>query len=216
MDKFNELEKLVQEFSELINIKKKFLPLVHANNLFNLYMSTIYKDLAYIKIILERIKTNDIRENTSALGLDIKSLVIFCRIYSESLLHLVQLFIIDCPKEIEWNKIGGFIKKLEKLQPLSNLALQDFWNKNSDSLIETSNKLNYRNFIMHTKEKGTEWTMTWPGRDNLTHASIENAYRMNPNSSGQSTRSQTSVENINIIHKFTFNIFSYLKEVYIK
>lgn len=215
MDKLEKTKTMITELSSLMN-EERFKELgANKDNLFNQYASLLNTDLEYIKIILERIKSYDHNKNTSALGLDIKSLVIFCRIYTESLLNIIQLFIRE-KENLPWNKLGSFVKKMKEDNTLGeNILLKSFWDSQKEILEKTSRELKYRNTIAHDKNKGTEWTMSHPGRDNLQHSSITNAYRKNGTEKPSDKTSRTPAENIETIHAFTEGIVDYIKKTFL-
>ena len=208
MEELQNTQILLRKFMDFVGDPKFKNHFSHKENLLNQRLSAINTDLAYIQIIANRINAYD-TSKSSELTLDIKSLVIFCRIYTESVLNLVSLFVSDAGPNIPWNKIGTFAKRLTEKQPIEGTEIKYFWDIAGHIVQETSSKLNYRNFIAHEKEMGTEWPMAWPGHSNFDHVSVVNAYGRAKKKPDQS--SGTPRDNIRTIYNFTDYIFEYIK-----
>lgn len=145
---------------------------VHKDNKFNKQFSVLLKDWHYLKIIIERIDTTN-SDDTTQLGLDLKSLYVFGRVFSESLIYIVSLFIKSSPK-INWTKIGPFIESAVNNLNSEPEEFKTFWKKNEKIIRNLFETFRYRNYVLHEKDSNTEWTFAWPGRSNLDYIYIAN------------------------------------------
>lgn len=146
---------------------------VHINNVFNKQMSLLMKEATYLSIIIDRIKNVDADKNPTQLNLDIKTLYIFGRVFSESILYTGSIFINDT-KNINWEKIGPFIQSSEKFLSEQSNKFKDFWFNCENHIRRLNEVFKYRHDVLHGKESNTEWTMFWPGHNNLDVVSISN------------------------------------------
>lgn len=163
------LEKM-SAFSEAIGRKPELS--LHVNNKFNRQYSLLIRDWNYLKIILNRIETTDPHE-AATLGLDLKSLYVFGRVYSESLIYIAS-FLVKSTKEINWKKIGPFIESIKKHLSEQPEEFKLFWLANEKPITNLYNTFKYRNDILHEKDSNTEWTFVDPRRSNLESVRIEN------------------------------------------
>lgn len=170
MQEIENTRKKIETFQKIIG---SYVDLdVHRNNEFSKQISVILKDLNYIEIIIKRIESADSREATK-LGLDLKSLYIFGRVFSESLVYIASLFIKSSPK-INWSKIGEFIKTSKKNLDSEPQEFKIFWEKNKEPIKKLYETFRYRNRVLHEKNSNCEWTFAWPGRSNLDNVFISN------------------------------------------
>jgi len=126
MQEINTFYERMRVFEKAINSRKELS--VHKNNKFNKQFSVLLKDWNYLKIIIERIELAN-SENTTQLGLDLKSLYVFGRVFSESLLYLASFF-IKSSSQINWEKIGPFIGSVKKNLESEPAEFKDFWKNN--------------------------------------------------------------------------------------
>jgi len=170
MQEIDSLHDKMRAFEKAINSRKSLD--VYKNNKFNKQFSVLLKDWNYLKIIIERIEATD-SENATQLGLDLKSLYVFGRVFSESLLYIASLFIGSSPK-INWTKIGQFIKSVETNLVSEPTEFKTFWKENEKAIMNLYETFRYRNDVLHEKDSNTEWTFAWPGRSNLDNVYIAN------------------------------------------
>jgi hypothetical protein len=170
MQEIENIHKRIEAFQKTIGDCKGLC--LHKDNKFNKQMSVVLKDLAYIEIIIKRIESADPREATQ-LGLDLKSLYVFGRVFSESLIYIASLFIKSSPK-IDWSKIGEFIKTSKKNLDSKPREFKIFWEKNKEPIEKLYETFRYRNRVLHEKNSNCEWTFAWPGRSNLDNVFISN------------------------------------------
>ncbi|MDD3132757.1 MAG: hypothetical protein PHN94_13100 [Bacteroidales bacterium] len=170
MQEIENIHKRIEAFQKTIGDCKGLC--LHKDNKFNKQMSVVLKDLAYIEIIIKRIESADPREATQ-LGLDLKSLYVFGRVFSESLIYIASLFIKSSPK-IDWSKIGEFIKTSKKNLDSEPREFKIFWEKNKEPIEKLYETFRYRNRVLHEKNSNCEWTFAWPGRSNLDNVFISN------------------------------------------
>lgn len=170
MQEINTFYERMRVFEKAINSRKELS--VHKNNKFNKQFSVLLKDWNYLKIIIERIELAN-SENTTQLGLDLKSLYVFGRVFSESLLYLASFF-IKSSSQINWEKIGPFIGSVKKNLESEPAEFKDFWKNNERAVRALHETFRYRNNVLHEKDSNTEWTFAWPGRSNLDNVYIAN------------------------------------------
>lgn len=170
MQEIDNLHERMRTFEKTINNRKELG--VHKDNKFNKQFSVILKDWYYLKIIIKRIETAN-PNNATQLGLDLKSLYVFGRVFSESLIYIVSLFVKSSPR-INWTKIGPFVKSIEYNLNLEEIELKRFWKNNEKAIRDLFETFRYRNHVLHEKDSNTEWTFAWPGRSNLDNVYIAN------------------------------------------
>lgn len=171
MEEIDKIHVLIQAFSKLVNERKELA--AHKDNKFNKQFRRLLKDWSYLKIIVERIETADSNKNTTQLGLDLKTLYVFGRVFSESLICITSLF-INYNTKLDWNKIGPFLKSVKENLNSESDGFKDFWEECEEPIENLCNLFRYRNFVLHERDSNTEWTLSWPGRSNLDNVCIYN------------------------------------------
>lgn len=171
MEEIEKIHILIQDFSKLVNQHKELS--IHKDNKFNKQFGNLLKEWNYIKIIIIRIESADPSNDTTQLGLDLKSLYVFGRVFSESLLYLISLFIKSSPN-IDWTKIGPFLGNIKNNIDSEPDDVKNFWKECGDSIENLYQLFKYRNDVLHEKDSDTEWTFAWPGKSNLDHVFISN------------------------------------------
>lgn len=209
MDKIKTLEDNLKNFEENIKSKKELF--VHENNKFNKQFSSLITDLTYIKIITERIEETD-TDDISQLKLDLKSLYVFGRVFSESILYTASLF-INSSEKIKWDKIGPFIKNSKENVENESDEFKEFWVKCSNHIENLCEAFKYRNFVLHEKNSNTEWTMTWPGRSNLDYVYIANVPWKEDQKKRKEVKSINANKLIEILKTEIPPILDYLKSI---
>jgi hypothetical protein len=209
MNGVEHLHILLREFERYINGDKKLQ--VHKDNRFNKQFSVLLRDWNYLKIIVERLESGD-SNNATQLALDLKSLYVFGRVFSESLLYISSLF-IDDSVNIKWDKIGVFIRDIEKNYALQGSKTRNFWDSIGGSIKILHRAFKYRNEVLHGKESSTEWTFAWPGRSNLDHVFINNVPWLEDKDKKKEKRSMNARILIQILENEIPKIFDYLKFV---
>jgi hypothetical protein len=170
MEELDHLHTLLRKFEQDINADKTLK--VHGENKFNKQFSFLLRDWHYLKIIVQRLESGN-SENATQLAVDLKSLYVFGRVFSESVLYISSLFINGTTK-IQWGKIGGFVKVMEKNFESQDAAVKNFWSEVGGSVKILNKAFKYRNEVLHGKDGNTEWTFAWPGKSNLDHVYIDN------------------------------------------
>jgi len=145
---------------------------VHSRNKFNKQFGMLLRDWNYLKIISHRIESTDSNEAT-ILALDLKSLYVFGRVFSESVLYTSSLFVTSSSK-IRWKKIGEFVDSTERNIEFEPDQMKAFWAAVGGSIQLLNKTFKYRNEVLHEKESNTEWTFAWPGHSNLDNVRIAN------------------------------------------
>ncbi len=161
----------VKNLSDKVNQKKESD--VHVSNIFNKQLSKLLVEGCYLSVILERIKADNPDTESTQLNLDIKSLYIFSKIFTESVIYLTSLFVKSTP-DIKWEKLGPFIAYSEKHLDDQPETFVLFWKECGQSIKALQSTLGYRNNIAHSKKSDVEWTMHWSGLDNLEMSKIVN------------------------------------------
>lgn len=161
MDNFSSLDKKIKLLQEkAINQKSYF---ICERNIFNKEIGKIYEEINRLEIILSRINNDLMEEKASEFNLDIKSLHIFCFIFTESVIYLLRIFF---PKatNIKFNSIGKFLDSISKHKNEQIGHFSDFIDKKLINIEKINNNLrDYRGLINHEKRSTCEWTI----RDNL-------------------------------------------------
>ncbi|MCR4325765.1 MAG: hypothetical protein NUV59_03075 [Patescibacteria group bacterium] len=203
------LHVLLRELEREVNADKKLA--VHTNNRFNKQFSVLLRDWNYLKIIVERLESGD-PENATQLALDLKSLYVFGRVFSESVLYICSLFVDDSIK-IKWDKIGDFVVGMEKDFNAQGEKTKNFWTSIGGSIKILNKAFRYRNEVLHGKESSTEWTFAWPGRSNLDHVFIQNVPWPEDKGKKKEQRSLNAKMLIQILENEIPKIFNYLKMI---
>jgi hypothetical protein len=170
MEELDYLHTLLRKFEQDINADKTLN--VHGENKFNKQFSFLLRDWHYLKVIVQRLETGD-TENTIQLAVDLKSLYVFGRVFSESVLYISSLFINGATKD-QWGKIGGLVKTMEEKLESQDVEVKKFWREVGGSIQVLNKAFKYRNEVLHGKDGNTEWTFAWPGKSNLDHVYIDN------------------------------------------
>jgi len=209
MDEVVRIKERIQKFTSQINSNKELL--VHKENKFNKQYSCLAKDWEYLNIIWKRIDNANAHEESTQLGLDLKSMYVFGRVFSESMLYIVSLF-IPSTQMIDWTKIGFFVKtSTENLSDQPD-EFKNLWSSVGESIIRLNQTFRYRNHVLHEKDSNTEWTMAWPGRSNLDHVSLANVPWSEDKGRKKEVKSLNARELMNILEKDTDVILSYIEK----
>jgi hypothetical protein len=209
MDEITSLHDGIRKFEVIINADKALS--VHKENKFNKQFSVLLKDWHYLKVIWDRIEKADPDKDITQLGLDLKSMYVFGRVFSESLLYITSLFIPTTPK-VDWTKIGVFVKTtLENLENQPD-DFKKFWTSCGETVIHLHETFKYRNNVLHEKDSNTEWTMAWPGRSNLDHVSISNVPWSEDKGKKKEIKSLNTRELVKILETDSNSLISYLME----
>lgn len=170
MQELDNLYKSIRAFEQATS-NHRYLS-VHKDNKFNKQLSVVLRDFEYLKIIAERIETAD-PNNATQLGLDLKSFYVFGRVFSESLIYIVSLFIKSSSK-IDWTKIGPFVKSIEANLNSEVTEFKSFWGHNEKVIRSLYETFKYRNYVLHEKNSNTKWTFAQLGKSNLDQVYIAN------------------------------------------
>lgn len=208
MSEILRLKERIGSFSKVIGSKKELK--VHEGNKFNKQFGLLAKDWEYLNIIWKRIESADAHEESTQLGLDLKSLYVFGRIFSESMLYIVSLF-IPSTKEIDWTKIGIFVKTTTENLSDQPDEFKNFWSSVGESIIRLNQIFRYRNHVLHEKDSNTEWTMAWPGKSNLDHVSLANVPWSEDKGKKKEIKSLNARELMNVLENDTNAILSYIE-----
>lgn len=198
---------ILREFERDINLRKQLK--VHKDNRFNKQFSVLLRDWNYLKIISERLDAGT-TQNTIQLALDLKSLYVFGRVFSESVLYISSLF-IDDSLGIRWDKIGDFVRDIEGRLSEQGTKTKNFWSSVGGSIKILNKSFRYRNEVLHGKESATEWTFAWPGRSNLDHVYIRNVPWPEDVGKKKELRSLNARMLMQILDNEIPKIFNYLK-----
>ncbi len=208
MESVEKIYSIIKDFSDLVNKNKKLE--IHKENNFNKQFSNLLKEWNYIKIITARINNANPTNDITQLGLDLKTLYVFVRVFSESLIYISSLFIPSSSK-IKWNKLGPFIKSVKENIGSESEQLKNFW-KNCESYINNLNELSkYRNYVLHEKGSSTEWTLSNPVKSNLDSIRIYNVPWREDRSTKKEERTLNTRDIINNLYIESSNIINYLK-----
>lgn len=212
MNEIEHLHLLLREFERDINADKELR--VHKDNRFNKQFSVLLRDWNYLKIIVLRLESGN-SEDATQLALDLKSLYVFGRVFSESVLYMSSLFIEDSAG-IKWDKIGDFVAFMEKNAKSQGEKSKDFWASVGGSIRILNKAFRYRNEVLHEKDSNTEWTFAWPGRSNLDHVFIHNIPWPEDKGKKKEERSLNARLLMQILDNEIPKIFNYLKTLYSK
>lgn len=196
-------------FEKTINGRKSLS--VHKDNKFNKQFSVLLKDWHYLEIIVDRIDTAN-SDNATQLNLDLKSLYVFGRVYSESLIYIASLFVVSSSK-IDWTKIGVFVKNATDNLNSEPSEFVKFWSINKGAILNLFNTFKYRNYVLHEKDSDTEWTFAWPGKSNLDYVFISNVPWSEDSDSKKKKKSLNTRNLIQILNTQSLLIFDYLESI---
>lgn len=182
---------------------------VHAGNKFNKQFGVILRDYEYLKIIVERLESCDSNDSLQ-IALDLKSLYVFGRVFSESVVYIASFF-IPSGDEIVWSKIGPFVGTVEKNLAAECDELKHFWTKVGGSIRILNSAFKYRNEVLHKKDSDNEWTLARPGRSNLDHISIINVPWPEDQDKKEEMRSLNARNLVQILANEVPKILEYLK-----
>lgn len=208
MEEIEKIHVLIQNFSKLVNEHKELT--VHKDNKFNKQFGSLLKDWNYLKIIVERIEIADSNKDITQLGLDLKTLYVFGRVFSESLIYTISLFIYN-DTELEWTKIGPFLKSVEKNLDSESDEFKNFWKECEKPIENLCNLFRYRNFVLHEKNSNTEWTLSWPGKSNLDYVYISNVPWEEDKYNKKEEKTLNARSIVNELYIESSNIINYIK-----
>lgn len=199
-------------FQKTVNLHKELQ--IHDMNKFNKQFGVLLTEWHYLDIIVNRI--NDANpEKITQLKLDLKSLYVFCRVFSESLIYLSSIF-IDSSSKINWEKIGPFLKTVKENINNEPDSFKDFWTHNEVPINILFETFKYRNYILHEKNSSSEWTFTYPGKSNLDHVFIVNVPWGDDKEIKEERKTLNTREMIRVIFLQSSVIFDYLESRLIK
>lgn len=210
MDEITSLHERIRKFEALVNANKDHR--IHKENKFNKQFSVLLKDWHYLEIIWKRIESADLDKDITQLGLDLKSVYVFGRVFSESLLYIASLFIPATPK-IDWTKIGVFVKTVSENLENQPDDFKKFWASCGEKIIHIHETFRYRNHVLHEKDSNTEWTMVWRKGSNLDHVSISNVPWVEDRGKKKEVRSLNARMLVKVLQEGTDVIISYLEKV---
>lgn len=210
MDEITSLHERIRKFEALVNANKDHR--IHKENKFNKQFSVLLKDWHYLEIIWKRIESADLDKDITQLGLDLKSVYVFGRVFSESLLYIASLFIPATPK-IDWIKIGVFVKTVSENLENQPDDFKKFWASCGEKIIHIHETFRYRNHVLHEKDSNTEWTMVWRKGSNLDHVSISNVPWVEDRGKKKEVRSLNARMLVKVLQGGTDVIISYLEKV---
>lgn len=208
MEEIDKIHVLIQCFSKLVNEHKELT--AHKDNKFNEQFGRLLKDWGYLKIIVERIEIADSNKDITQLGLDLKTLYVFGRVFSESLIYITSLF-INCDTKLKWNKIGPFLKSVEENLDSESDEFKNFWKECEEPIKNLCNLFRYRNFVLHEKDSNTEWTLSWPGKSNLDNVCIYNVPREEDKPSKKEVKTLNARIIVNELYIESSKIINYIE-----
>lgn len=209
MQEIEVLSERMRKFEKSINANKDSR--VHKDNKFNKQFSVLLLDWHYLQIITKRIEAAS-SEDSTRLGLDLKSLYVFARVYSETLIYIVSLF-VGSSKKINWTKIGPFIKSVELNFNTEPDEFKIFWKANETPIRKLAGTFNYRNDVLHSKDSNTEWTFVQPGRSNLDSVYIVSVPWPEDKHVKKEKRTLNARDLINVLNSESSTIFSFLDSI---
>lgn len=210
MDEIIALHDRIRKFEALINANRGHK--VHKENKFNKQFSVLLKDWHYLEIIWNRIEKADLDKDITQLGLDLKSMHVFGRVFSESLLYIASLFIPTTPK-IDWTKLGVFVKTVSENLENQPDDFKKFWASCGEKIISMYETFRYRNHVLHEKDSNTEWTMVWRKGSNLDHVSIANVPWVEDRGKKKEVRSLNARMLLKALQEGTNTTISYLEKI---
>lgn len=184
----------LQKFEKTINLHQHLS--VHEENRFNKQFGEVLRDWEYLRIIHTRL-ANTNSEKIAELTLDLKSLYVFGRVFSESILFLTSLFYPNTAG-IKWNKIGDFVNSVEMNLSRQSHDFKHMWTELETPIRNLNSSFRYRNELLHQKESMTEWTFTLPGQSNLDYVSMARVPwpEDNKNSKSESVNARKLIQNL--------------------
>ncbi|GEM_PF-4098701 len=209
MEELERLNLLIKGFSDLVNEHKELD--VHKYNKFNKQCGDLFKDYNYLKIIIERIEMADSNKDIVQLNLDLKTLYIFGRVFSESLIYTISLFIKNNTK-LEWTKIGPFLSSVKNNFNSESDEFKNFWKECEKPIKILYDLFKYRNFVLHEKDSNTEWTFSWPNKSNLDNVYISNVPWEEDKDNKKEEKTLNARNIINKLYIESYNIINYIKK----
>ncbi len=210
MNEIKALHERIRRFEAQINSNKSHR--VHKENKFNKQFSVLLKDWHYLEIIWNRIEKADLDKDITQLGLDLKSMYVFGRVFSESFLYIASLFISSTLK-INWTKIGVFVETVSKNLESQPDDFKRFWASCGGKVIYMHEAFRYRNNVLHEKDSNTEWTMVRRGGSNLDHMTILNVPWVEDGGKKKEIRSLNARMLVKVLHESIDVLISYLEKI---